>query len=126
MSTRWTEADVRRAGHQIQKQIASALVREPRHGNVKMRWQGMKFDSKRELEKFKEYELERIAGNIRGVIRQVSIPLTGHKRRIRIDFMIIDNNGRIRFVDAKGHPEREWLLKRDLIYQQFGLFIDTV
>lgn len=126
MRPRWTEADVRRAGLQIQQQIATPLQKQPRHGNVKVAWQGMKFDSQRELEKFKEFELERLGGKIRGVMRQISIPLTGHKRRIRIDFLIVENDGRMRFVDAKGHPEREWLLKRDLIHQQFGLLIETV
>lgn len=126
--TRWTAADLANANERMREWIATPLItrRQPRHGNQKCIWQGMKFDSLRELEHFKQFELERIAGKIRAVVRQVSLPLTGHRRRIRIDFMIIENTGHIRWVDSKGHPEREWLLKRDLIHQQFGIFIETI
>lgn len=124
MSTRWTDADLKRIGANVQEQIRSPL--QPRHGNKKCLWQGMKFDSLREMEHFRQFELERISGKIRAVIRQVSLPLTGHRRRIRVDFLIINLDGSVRWVDSKGHPEREWLLKRDLIHQQFGIYIETI
>lgn len=96
-----------------------------RHGNRKTLYQGQKFDSKHECEDFKGFELERAAGKIRAVVRQVSLPIAGSKRRIRIDFMIVENDGRIRWVDSKGHAEREWLLKRDIVQQAYGILIET-
>lgn len=96
-----------------------------RHGNVKVLWQGQKFDSKHELEDFKGFELERIAGKLRGVIRQVSMPLPGSRRRLKVDFVLVENDGRQRWVDSKGHAEREWLLKRDVVQQAYGITIET-
>jgi len=125
--TRWTMEDLKRIA-KVNEQIAHPLdaPKRSKFGNQKATWQGMKFDSMRELRVFKRLELERIAGIHRAVIRQVSLPLTGHKRRIRIDFMLVEPDGRIRWVDAKGHADDKWLLKRDLIQQNFGIFIETV
>jgi hypothetical protein len=125
--TRWTVEDLKRIT-KVNQQIRHPLdpPKPPKFGNEKTTWQGMKFDSLRELEKFKQFELERIAGVHRAVIRQVSMPLTGHKRRIRIDFLLVEPDGRIRWVDAKGHADEKWLLKRDLIHQNFGIMIETV
>ena len=99
--------------------------RRTRHGNVKCEFQGQTFDSKHELRVFQDLELQRAAGAIRAVVRQVSLPIAGSRRRIRIDFMIVENDGRVRWLDAKGHAEREWLLKRDLVQASCGITIET-
>lgn len=133
MSGRWTMADAvaaqtRMGSIPARLQRASQAPPAPtrkRHNNSKVDWQGMKFDSKHELEDFKGFELERLAGKIRAVIRQVSIPLPGSRRRIRLDFVIVTNEGGIRWVDSKGHAEREWLLKRDVVQQAYGITIET-
>lgn len=104
---------------------ALASPKRTRHGNQKCEYQGQKFDSKHELRVFQDLELQRAAGAIRAVVRQVSLPIAGSRRRIRIDFMIVENDGRIRWLDAKGFSEREWLLKRDLIQASCGIVIET-
>lgn len=104
---------------------ALASPKRTRHGNQRTEYQGMMFDSKHELRVYKDLELQRAAGQIRGLVRQVSMPIAGSRRRIRIDFMIVENDGRIRWLDAKGHAEREWLLKRDLIQASCGIVIET-
>ena len=104
---------------------ALASPKRTRHGNQKCEYQGQKFDSKHELKTFQDLELQRAAGQIRGLVRQVSMPIAGSRRRIRIDFTIVENDGRIRWLDAKGFSEREWLLKRDLIQASCGIVIET-
>lgn len=137
MATRWSLSDVVAA----QNRLASPAVAPPskpqsspqpaaapartRHGNRKVEYQGQKFDSQHELQVFKDFELERAAGKIRAVVRQVSMPIAGSRRRIRLDFMIVENDGGIRWVDAKGFCEREWLLKRDIVQAACGISIET-
>ncbi|HLA60926.1 MAG TPA: DUF1064 domain-containing protein [Nitrospiraceae bacterium] len=122
--SRWSAADLVAYTSRGNAMIATDKPRT-RHGNHKIEWQGQKFDSKHELKDFQGFELERLAGKIRSVIRQVSIPLLGSRRRIRLDFVIVENDGRIRWVDSKGHAEREWLLKRDVVQQAYGIRIET-
>lgn len=125
--TRWSEADLAQVNAQIRGQLAQPLLHTPgKYGNTRCTWQGMKFDSQHERDKFREFELERIAGKIRAVVRQVSMPMYGSSRRIRLDFMIVENDGRIRWVDAKGYPTKEWLLKRDQVQQVYGITIETI
>lgn len=104
---------------------ARASPKRTRHGNVKCEYQGQKFDSKHELKAFKELELQRAAGQIRGLVRQVSLPIAGSKRRLRIDFLVVENDGHVRWLDAKGHAEREWLTKRDILQASCGIVIET-
>lgn len=124
---RWTEEDLSRAGLVLQSQIRAPLTVKPsKYRNRRMRWQGHVFDSQHECQKFQEFELARIAGLIRAVVRQVSFQLPGCKRRIRIDFMIVNTDGSIRWVDAKGPITQTWALKSDQVHQAFGITIETV
>jgi hypothetical protein len=102
-----------------------ASPKRTRHGNVKCEYQGQMFDSKHELKAFQDLELQRAAGQIRGLARQVSIPIAGSKRRLRIDFLVVNNDGTVRWIDAKGHAEREWLTKRDILQASCGIVIET-
>ena len=104
---------------------ALASPKRTRHGNQKCEYQGQMFDSKHELRVFQDLELQRAAGQIRGLVRQVSLPIGGSRRRIRLDFLVVNNDGTVRWIDAKGHAEREWLLKRDLIQASCGIVIET-
>lgn len=127
MSVRWTEKDIRKLTHNLRVDIAAPLAKNPtKHGNRRASWQGQKFDSEHELKRFKEFELERIAGNIRAVIRQVSLPFIGSHRRLRVDFVIVNNDCTLRWVDAKGHPTDTWLLKKALFEGQYGLTLETI
>jgi len=136
MSVRWTEEDLARINSRLRRAISAPLdvvptaevidKRRSKYRNERQEWQGRSFDSKHELAKFKEYELERVAGKIRAVVRQVSFQLPGTHRRIRVDFMLVQNNGRIDFVDAKGFATKEWELKRDQVKEAFGITIQTV
>lgn len=125
---RWTEEQY--AAHLRDKRLSAAVKAEPapvrsKYSNHKVTWQGHSFDSKHELRCFQEFELERMAGKLRAVIRQVSLPLPGSKRRLRLDFLLVDNTGNCRWLDAKGYITKEWALKADVIQQAYGLRIET-
>jgi len=90
----------------------------------RIRWQDQAFDSKHELKRWQEFEQQRALGAIRAVVRQVSMPLPGTRRRIRIDFLIIENDGRQRWFDAKGFETAVSKLKRDQVREGYGIIVE--
>ncbi len=50
----------------------------------------------------------------------------GKTRIMRVDFMLIDNDGRCHWWDAKGKETSEWMLKRDLVWQQYQIDVQLV
>lgn len=97
-----------------------------KYRNVKTVVGGERFDSKREARHHQELVLRMRAGQIRAVIRQVSIPLPSGKRRMRLDFVVIENDGRVRWLDSKGFATKEWLVKRDEVEAAYGIKIETM
>lgn len=132
--TRWTAEDVARVTTRLQNQIANPLkvsgpllpVPRPKYGNVKVTFQGQKFESEGELEAYKAFKLQELAGAIRSVIRQVSMPLQGTNRRIRLDFVVVENDGRIRWMDFKGFVTPAWAFKRDQVQSAYGIAIELI
>jgi Protein of unknown function (DUF1064) len=124
---RLNAADVKRMSANIRDQIRFPTdVRPMKYGNVRTRLGYMVFDSKREAQKYQELKLQELAGEIRSVVRQVSFPLPGHSvHRMRIDFMVIENDSRVRWLDSKGFVTQEWKLKRDLVEKTYGIKIET-
>jgi len=121
---RWTERDLARI-NALRDAIQTPLA--PRkYRNVPTEFQGLKFDSKHELEIYRGLKLREAAGEIRAVVRQVSMQLPGTKRRIRIDFMLVHLDGRIEFADAKGWETAAWSLKRQQVKDAFGIDIQLL
>lgn len=120
-------SDISRMNASIREQIACPTdVRPLKYGNKRTRCGHIVFDSKREAELYQILKAQELANEIRSVVRQVSMPLPGDsRRRIRIDFMVIENDGRIRWMDAKGYATSEWKLKRDLVEKTYGIKIET-
>lgn len=135
--SRWSAADLARVNARIQAQIATPTAPTSGHTNVSMgkkskyanhrcHWQGEGFDSKKELRDYRHFMLEKNAGNIRAVVRQVSLRLPGTSRRIRIDFMIVENDGTIHWKDTKGKSTDKWELKRHIVQDAFGITIEHI
>jgi hypothetical protein len=97
-----------------------------KYRNDRIEAQGLTFDSKREYEAFKAFELQRLSGAIRACVRQVSFQLPGTNRRIRIDFMVVENDGMIHWYDAKGFETQAWNLKRIQVKDAFGINIQLI
>lgn len=136
MKARWTEQDIARVNARLGAHVAAPLdiqITKPlrrtgrnKYNAKKTYFQAQVFDSKREFRRWQELELERVAGKIRALVRQVSFRLPNCDRRIRLDFMIVENDGRIRFADAKGKATYDWQVKRDLVEQAFGIKIEIL
>lgn len=125
----WSEDDlnaVRQRLNQLNHNSRPVRPKRSKYGNVKTYWQGQVFDSKHELADWKVFEQQRMLGAIRAVIRQVSMPLPGTRRRIRVDFLVVDNDGRQRWFDSKGHETAVSKLKRDQIREAYGITIETI
>lgn len=105
---------------------ASGSSGERKYRNKPLEWQGEKFDSRHELDIYRKRLDARMNGYIRAVIRQVSMPLPHTTRRIRVDFLLVENDGRLRWEDAKGFETPAWRLKRQIVRDAYGIEIELV
>jgi hypothetical protein len=126
--TRWTEEDLRAllAKPPLSAHAVNGTSHRAKYHNEKCTWNGLKFDSHKELEDYRNFKFQETAGAIRSVIRQVSFPLSGTTRRIRVDFMVVELDGRIRWFDSKGFVTPEWSSKRDQVRQAYGIEIEII
>lgn len=124
---RWTEADLARVNARMQAgEPAPAPRKASKYRNTLVSHQGQNFHSKRECEAWKAFKLQELANGIRAVIRQVSLPIPLSKRRIRIDFLVIENDGKHRWFDAKGFETPEFRLKADIIKSAYGITVELI
>lgn len=101
-------------------------ARANKYRNVVTTVDGIKFDSKKEAQHYQQLAVMKATGAIRGFTRQVSLPLASGKRRMVIDFMVVETTGVVRFVDAKGYTTPTWATKRDELQHSLGITIETV
>lgn len=96
-----------------------------KYGNMRVRVDGLTFDSKKEALKYEELKLLKQAGEIvdfelqPGFILQEGFT-TKEGRKIlpityRADFKVIYPGGRVVYIDTKGHRTKEYLLKRKML-----------
>lgn len=145
-----TSADLARLGPQAQKQVLDKLVGEQKskkskYGNRKVVRDGIKFDSEREAARFGELKVLRAMGKIRDLRLQANFTLvegytTIEGERIkpmvyRADFVYEratgpDCNGTVHWLreveDAKGMKTKDYLLKKKLMQDKFGITIREV
>jgi hypothetical protein len=96
-----------------------------KYGNTPT-WVGDKrFASMKEANYYISLKLMQACGQIRGFACQVSIPLPSGKRRMIIDFLIVETTGAIRFVDVKGFATKDWSVKKDELEHSLGIKIET-
>lgn len=108
-----------------------------KYRNKKVEWEGMKFDSIREFERYQELHLMEKAGVIRELYHQVRINLTAGGNPIRskkgrqlayvVDFKYWDNEQRrMRFEDVKGYNTPLGDLKIAVVEAETGNEIEIV
>ncbi len=128
---RWTDADVDAA----RRRLASAnhantringKPKESKFKNQPTYVDNLRFASKKEATYYIQLKLAKAMGQIRGFARQVSIPLPSGKRRMIIDFVVFELDGRIRWVDTKGVITKDWAVKKDELEASLGIQIETV
>lgn len=103
-----------------------APTKLPKFRNVPTVVDGRRFASKLEARRYQELLLAKAMGQIKGFACQVSIPLPSGKRRMVLDFMVCNNDGSIRFLDAKGMATAAWSTKRDELEHALGIKIELV
>lgn len=123
--TRWSEEQL--AQVLGKKRYGERLTKAPpKYGNTRCMWQEHAFDSERERDAYIAFRTQELASAIRSVIRQVSMALPGTNRRIRIDFLVIENDGAHKWYDAKGYATKDWKLKQAMVEEAYGLKINLI
>lgn len=118
-----------------------------KYKNKKVEYEGLKFDSKKELKRFKELSLLEKAGEVKNLQRQVKyvlIPLQkepdtkGARGGIKkgktlerecsyiADFVYTTKDGRLVVEDAKGYRTKEYIIKRKLMLYVHGIKIKEI
>ena len=98
-----------------------------KYRNRRTEYAGRTYDSALEARRAFALDVMKRAGEIAGWIPQFSIPVPGTGKRMVVDFMVIGLDGVATFEDTKGpEPTRDWLLKRELVENAYGIKIEIV
>ena len=107
-----------------------------KYGNQKTVIDGIVFDSKREGQRYQELRLMERAGEISGLERQVTFPLLPRMKapngkvvqgvKYIADFVYRDRHGALVVEDAKGYKTKEYVLKKKLLLDRYGYWIQEV
>lgn len=110
-------------------------VRFNKYGNKKTYVDGIKFDSRKESQRWMELKMLEKAGKIHGLMRQVKYELIPAHRKTDgkleraacyyADFQY-EKDGNLIVEDAKGLRTKEYILKRKLMLDRYGIEIREV
>ena len=84
---------------------------------------GIRFDSKLEARCYDQLKLRQKAGEVVFFLRQVPLDLPGGAK-LRIDFLVFESSGDVRFVDAKGFETARFKLKRRIAESIYPIEIE--
>lgn len=124
-TVRWTEDDLallqRRMSGPMQPVVAPS--KPSKYRNTREILDGIGFHSRLEARRYRELKLLREAKVIRYFLMQVPFRLPGLTKHV-VDFMIVENDGRPKFEDAKGHDHPMGSLKRRQVEELYGVTIE--
>jgi hypothetical protein len=104
--------------------------KKPKYGAKKCQWMGKRFDSKHEMERYKQLYLMEKAGAISDLQTQVKFELipkqNGEQPVCYIADFVYWQDGRCVVEDAKGVRTRDYIIKRKLMLQMYGIKIREV
>lgn len=86
---------------------------------------GIRFASKREAKAYADLMLEKRAGKILFMLRQVAIHLPGGTRLV-VDFVPFYADGSVRFLDAKGMETDSFKIKKREIEAVYPITVETI
>jgi hypothetical protein len=118
------------------REAGTEPAKKAKYNNKKVEWNGILFDSRRELDRYLDLLAEVQAGNIGDLMRQVTFVLApavhmeGNARktpalRYVADFIYV-RHGRLVVEDAKGMKTRAYLQKKHLMKTVHGIDIKEV
>lgn len=101
-----------------------------KYGNQKTEIDGIRFDSKREAERWAELRLLEKAGLITDLERQKQFEVIPKTNKYRAAYYVADfvykTNGQTIVEDSKGMKTQVYLLKKKLMYARYGIEIREV
>ena len=109
-------------------QVVNNTQKKSKYGNKKVEFNGVVFDSKKELAHYLTLRMMEKAGAISDLKTQVSFELNPggtHSLKYMADFTYIVN-GVLQVVDAKGYRTREYKKKKRLMKQVHNIEIKEV
>lgn len=86
---------------------------------------GWRFDSRAEARRYGELKALQAAGEIAYFLRQVPFHLPG-TTLYRVDFLIVENDGRARYEDVKGVLTKECAMKLRQVRELYGVEVELV
>ena len=86
---------------------------------------GIRFPSAHEAKRYSELKMLRQAGEIQHFHRQVIFDLPGSSTH-RVDFQVIENDGTVRYEDAKGKDLADGRMRRRQIADIYGVEIALI
>jgi len=92
---------------------------------VKTEVDGIRFDSKKEAEYYRELKLRWLSGEVIFFLRQVPFHLPGGVT-YRVDFQEFWADGTVHFVDVKGMRTKEYIMKKKMVESLYPVKIEEV
>lgn len=102
-----------------------------KYGNVKTEAYGIKFDSKKEADRYCDLRIAQNCGVIENLMRQVRFEVIPKTDKFRAVYYVADfvyrQDGRLVVEDVKGFKKNPvYILKKKLMYQVHGIEIREV
>lgn len=94
-------------------------------GNVRTKRDGFTFDSKKEARYYDELVLRYKAGEVAFFLCQVPFRLPGGVT-YRVDFVIFETGGTVRFIDVKGFETETFKIKKKIVEATYPVEIEVV
>jgi hypothetical protein len=79
---------------------------------------GIIFSSVKEMDYYKDLKILKRAEEIKGFLRQMPIRFQSGLT-YWVDFMVWENDGRVRFVEVKGKKTRVYIMKQTLLKKEY-------
>jgi len=86
---------------------------------------GIRFQSKMEGKYYSQLKVLKQAGIVKSFERQVPFKVS-KKRKYFLDFKVHYSDGRIEYVDVKGKKTQMYLLKKDIVEENYGIKITEI
>lgn len=86
---------------------------------------GMRFDSKKEAEYYRQLKIQQEDGSILFFLRQTPFHLPGGVKLV-LDFIVFYVDGLVRFVDVKGMRTDTYKVKKRIVEDVYGIEIEEV
>ena len=96
-----------------------------KYNAIKTECDGIKFDSKKEAQYYRDLKLRKAVGEVIQYLRQVPFHLPGGVRYI-VDFMEFHSDGTVHFVDVKGMQTKDFIMKKKMVESLYAPIIIEV